>query len=117
MILANVESGTTECFDLDDPDQYRNLLDLISSGQVTALSLLQNGVQHALPLPKRFSRRPIFGAETIINGTKTPIGERIYAQADNVRISLSLTYRSKLVRCNLVRTGKMKYNPPTQGWG
>lgn len=110
MVIANTTEGSTLAFDLSVEAEYSSLLSLISSGRVTALAIHQNGVQHALPLPKKFRRRPQFGAERIFNGTKLPIGERIYAQAEDVRVTLTSSFKTKLVRCDLVKTGHMRYD-------
>lgn len=111
MVIANVSDGTTAKFDLSDAEQCRALLDLISSGRVSALSLHHDGTQHVLPMPRRFARKPLYAAEAVRNGTPEIIGERISVHAGDVRVSLTLTYKSKLVRCDLVRTGRMAYNP------
>lgn len=111
MVIANVSDGTTAKFDLSEPSQHQALLDLIASGRVSALSLHHNGSQNALPLPRRFHMKPLYGAEPVFNGGPLAVGERIYAQAGDVRVSLTATFKSKLVRCDLVRTGRMKYNP------
>lgn len=111
MVVANTRSGATFHFDLRDPDQLASLHTLLSQGTVTALSLQGEGHTTALPCPKRFKRRPEFGVELLTNGSNEPIGERIFVQADDTRVNLTLTFSSKLVRCDLVKTGRMLYNP------
>jgi len=110
MVIANTTAGSTHTFDLTAEADHQALLSLITSGKVTALALLQDGVQHALPLPKRFHKRPTFGAEVLRNGTEKPLGERIYVQVEDVRVALTSTFRTKLVRCDLVKIGYMRYD-------
>lgn len=111
MVIANLKDGTTQAYDLLEEDQFDQLDQLIQAGAITALSLHNSHTQHTLPLPKRFTPAPVFGVELLTNNHDKPVGERIFAQAENVRVSLTLTYTSKLVRCDLVKTGKMRYNP------
>lgn len=111
MVLANTASGLTHSFDLRDSQSLQDLLYLIRSKQVTAISITHNGVQQVLPIPKRFKDRPIFGAELVTNSDSAPIAERIYAQVGSVRVILTRTFSSKLVRTDLVRTGRQLYDP------
>lgn len=106
MVIANASDGSTSQFDLSESSQRRALASLLASGQVSALSILHSGTQHVLPLPRRF-RRPVYGAEPVFNGTLKVIGERIYVQAGDVRVSLTATFSGTVVRCDLVRTGRM----------
>ncbi len=115
MVVANTTSGATHSFDLRDPSSLRDLLTLIQSKQVTALAILNDGSQQVLPMPKRFKGKPAFGAELVTNGTKEPVAERIYAHVGEVRVSLTRTYKSKLVRCDLVRMGFQRYTPMHRG--
>lgn len=111
MVIANTTTGQTLQFDLVDDRQYRSLLSLLRSGKVTALALLQNSVQHTLTQPKGFSGNASFGVERIANGTSEPIAERVYIQAGETRVSLTHTFNSKLVRTDLVKTGKQRFDP------
>lgn len=119
MIIANTAKGTTHRFDLTETGQLEALEALIYSGQVTALSILHRGTQHALPLPKRFGKhgRPIFGAELLRNGVRMPdgspaaVGERISCQVGEIRVSLTSTFTGALVRCDVVRIGRQQYDP------
>ncbi len=113
MVIVNVSDGSTVRFDLSEPSQHQALTALIISGRVSALSILHNGTQHSLPLPKRF-KRPLYGAEPVSNGTPRVIGERIYIQAGDVRVSLTATFTGSVVRCDLVRTGRQRYSPPSK---
>lgn len=108
MVIANAQDGSTRAFDLTDPEARRDLAELIKSDQVTGLSLHFNGTQASLPAPRRF-KRPLFGFELIQNGKAQ--AERVFAQADGVRVTLTRTLTSKHVRCDLVRTGAQRYNP------
>lgn len=101
---------TTQLLTLQDNVADANQI-TFGPGEVTALSLQAEGHTTALPTPKQFKRRPEFGVELLTNGTPEPIGERIFVQAESVRASLTLTFKSKLVRCDLVKTGRMLYNP------
>jgi hypothetical protein len=112
MVIANASDGSTAAFDLTNATQLAALQALISSGLITALSLHSGGSQISLTLPKRFRRaRVAFGAELLRNGDARPIAERIYVQADDVRVTLTLSLKSRLIRCDLARTGRMLYNP------
>ena len=118
MVLANLSSGETRSFDLTKPDDCIDLDEMAVRGLVTGLSLSYGGMQHALPMPKRFRSR-VFGAEL------SEHVETIYCQADDVRISLSRSLVSPFVRCDLVRTGKQQFRAPRLdkrkrgdvGWG
>lgn len=111
MVIANTTTGQTLQFDLVDDHQYRSLLSLLRSGSVTALALLQNSVQHTLNAPKGFSGKPTFGAERITNGSNEAIAERVFIQAGELRVSLTHTFNSKLVRTDLRKTGKLRFDP------
>lgn len=110
--------GHTHQFDLTDSSQLEALSTLLRSGAVTALAILHRGVQTALPLPKRFGNRSVkFGADALRNGTRTSegtqaaIGERIWCQAGEVRVSLSATFTGALVRCDVLRIGRQQFDP------
>jgi hypothetical protein len=111
MVIVNTTQGTTLQFDLVDDHQYRSLLTFLRSGSVTALALLQNSVQHTLSLPNGFRGKPKFGVERVINGSSKPIAERVYLQAGEMRVSVTHTFNSKLVRTDLVKTGKQRFDP------
>ncbi len=111
MVIVNTTKGQTLQFDLLDDHQYRALLALLRSDSITALALLQSSVQHTLSLPRGFRAKPTFGVERITNGTSEPIAERIYLQAGETRVSLTHTFNSKLVRTDLVKTGKQRFDP------
>lgn len=109
MVVANTARGLTSSFDLTQPASFTALCDLLASGQVTALSILRDGTQHTLTSP-RGVRSHIFGAEPIVNGGGVVVGERVFLQAGEVRVTLSATFNGNVVRTDLVRTGTMKYN-------
>jgi hypothetical protein len=111
MVIVNTLSGATYTFDLRDSQSLEDLLYLIRSNLVTALSIINDGVQQVLPVPKRFSTKPVFGVELVANGSNSPIAERVYAQVSDIRVSLTRTFSSKLVRVDLVRTGKRLCGP------
>ena len=115
MVVANTTSGATHSFDLRDPSSMRDLISLIQSNQVTALAILNDGAQQVLPMPKRFRGTPSFGVELVSNGKQEPIAERVYAHVGDIRVSLTRTYKSKLVRCDLVRMGFQRYSPTARG--
>jgi hypothetical protein len=110
VVLANVKDGSTCTFDLTEPDDQQALADLIRDELITGLSLHSNGHTASLPAPRRF-KRPLFGFDLLSNGKAQ--AERIFAQADGVRVSLTRTLTSKHIRCDLVRTGALRYNPAT----
>lgn len=111
MVIVNTTAGKTLHFDLVDDHQYRSLLSLLRSDSITALALLQNSVQHTLSQPIGFRAKPSFGVERIMNGTNKPIAERIYLQAGEMRVSVTHTFNSKLVRTDLTKTGKQSFDP------
>ena len=111
MVIVNFKDGRTEHFDLRDPTQSENLQAILQTTTVSALSLHHNKVQNSLNLHKRFRPDPVFGAELLMNGSDKPVGEKIFAQAGDVRVSVTLLYESTLMRCDLIHTGRMKYNP------
>lgn len=118
MVLANTAQGETRQFDLTDGVQLRALTALIYSGHVTALAILSRGVQHTLPPPKRFgNRKAIYSADVLRNGTRMPdgsqaaIGERVSYQVGEVRVSLTATFSGSLVRCDVIRIGRQRFDP------
>lgn len=116
MVVVNTSSGSTRVYDLRDEESLPDLLLLLSSNQVTALSILHDGMQHVLPQPKKFRAKPNFGVELVSNGDNSSlIAERIYSQVGDVRVSVTRTFASKLVRTDLVRIGKQLYNPLSRG--
>lgn len=115
MVVANTISGATFTFDLRDPDHLDRLSTLLRGREISALSLRGEGCVMALPCPKKFKRHPAYGVELVLNGSDEPIGERIFAQADDVRVTLTLSYKTNFARCDLVRTGRMLYNPVMVG--
>lgn len=110
MIFANLKNGSTSSFDIFSQNDFDQLSELLSTGNITALSLHHNKIHHILPLPKRFKTKPIFGFDCIFDLSHKPVGELIFVQADNVRVNLTLTYKNSLIRCDLVKTGLMRYN-------
>ncbi len=109
MVIANTARGLTYSFDLTCPEDFNALQALLDANQITALTLVREGTRYALPTPQRF-RRLIFGAELIATKAEGVIGERIFVQADNVRVSLSVLFHSDLIRADLVNTGTLRYN-------
>lgn len=110
MILANRIDGTTLKCDLANGADRTELFSSIRAGKVTALSILSNGSRYSLPSPTKFSRPLVFSADLLSSGDKV-FGERISVQADNVRVSVSLLYSDASIRVDLVKTGRMQYNP------
>jgi len=110
MVLANTSDGLTERFLLSDAEQSKTFFRLVASGKVTALSILHDGIRHSLPIPKRFKGRVVWGAGLIFDGLEL-LGECVYAQVESVRVTMTLLYASGCARCDLVRTGSMRYNP------
>jgi hypothetical protein len=115
MIVANTNQGTTLTFDLTLPNSQEELNQLLNSGIVTALSIQKNGMQHALVMPKGFKGPLVFGANPIID-KDTMIGELIYVQAYDVRLSLSSTFAGNLIKSSLVHTGIMRYHSHKGGY-
>lgn len=118
MIIANTAKGQTHHFDLTDDAQLNALIVLLQLGTVTALSILHHGNQTVLPTPKRFGTRSIkFGAEVLCNGilmaegVQKAIGEKIWCQAGEIRVSLVSTFTGDLVRCDIVRIGRQQFDP------
>ena len=107
VVIANAQDGSTCTFNLTDPADRRALADLIRSDLVTGLSLHFNGSIVSLPAPRRV-KRPQFGFE-LVEGRS--LAERVFCQAGDVRVSLTRTLISKHVRCDVVRTGQMRYDP------
>lgn len=110
MVIANTARGLTSSFDLTQAESFAALCDLLASGQVTALSILRDGTQHTLTSP-RGMRGHVFGAEPVLNGGGAVVGERVFLQAGDVRVTLSATFGGNVVRTDLVRTGVMRYHP------
>jgi hypothetical protein len=106
VVIANVRDGSTCIFDLINPEDRQSLAGLIRAELVTGLSLHFGGTVASLPAPRRF-KQPQFGFELAAGGR----AERVFCQAEGVRIALTRTLISKHVRCDLVRTGAMRYNP------
>lgn len=111
MVIANTSDGSSCSFDISDPTEFHKLRKLIQTGQVTALSLLHEGMRCCLPPPKKFKKRPLYGIESITDKNYGVIGEKIFSQADDIRVNLTLTFNSKFIRCDLVRIGSMRYSP------
>ena len=109
MVLVNTSRGETFSFDLSLSEDTFALQNLFTREKVTALSLVHCGTRYALPLPRRF-RRPLFGAEPIVKHGEI-IGERIFVQADPVRLNLSSLFSSNIIRADLVLTGSLRYYP------
>jgi len=105
VVLANLANGHTRAFDLQEPESHEALDELIREGSVRGMAILFNGSQTVLPVPRRF-REHYFGAE-LVGGN----AERIFCQADNVRVTLTRSITSVLVRCDLIRVGRNRYNP------
>ena len=110
MVLANVLDGSTCKFDLTSQSDADKLGLLLTSGKVTALSILCDNQTLVLTRPTRFHNEPILGAELLRDRAGQPVGESIYAQAGDVRASITKTFQSRLARYDLVRTGTMQYN-------
>lgn len=110
MVVANTARGLTSSHDLTQPESLAALRDLLDAGQVTALSIVRDGVQHALTAP-RGAGRFVFGADPIVDSSDTVVGERVFVQAGDVRAIVSATFGSSIVRTDLVRTGAMRYAP------
>jgi hypothetical protein len=113
VVIANSSDGKTHTFDLTDDEQRARLVAMIKSDQITGLSIHHDGALNSLPAPKRFHEQPTFGFELLGDGD--PVAERIFCQADGVRVMLTRSYKSQHVRCDLVRTGRMRYNPGANG--
>lgn len=111
MVIANISNGSSGSFDITNSTEFCKLRDLIFTGQVTALSLLHDGIRCCLPLPKKFRKKPLYGIELITDKNHGVIGEKIFSQADDIRVNLTLTFNSRFIRCDLVRIGSMRYNP------
>jgi hypothetical protein len=111
MVVVNTSDGITRSFDLRINSDLAGVLSLIRSNSITALAILHNQVQQVLPLPKRFGRNVTFGVELVKNRDNDPLAERIYLQANDVRINLTRTFKSKLIRTDMIRTGKLRFDP------
>jgi hypothetical protein len=110
VIIANLSDGATRPFDLNDPEDRTVLEDLAATNRVRALSILQQGVQHALPAPKRLLP-VLFGAELVFRDSGPAVGERVFCQAGTVRVSLTYFFGGSLVRCDVVKTGRQRFRP------
>jgi hypothetical protein len=110
MILANTVDGLTLSFDLRDAIALSEIRSLLRTGRVTALTVSCHHTQQVLTVPKRFRAKPVFGVELVSNGDNSPIAERVYVQVDDIRVTLTRTFASKLIRCDLSRIGRMRYD-------
>jgi len=109
MIIANTRGGQSLSCDLAAD---RSELDsLLASDQITALSITHNGVRHSLPRPKRFGCPVVFGAELMTASSGEVVGETVFAHVGEARVTLSVSYNGKVVRSDLVRLGRIRYNP------
>lgn len=113
MVIANLRDGTTFKCDIASRQDCTYLSGLLQKNKITGLSLLNHGVQNTLPKPSRFRESAIFGFESILD-SNVIIGERIFVQAGKVRVVLTTTFKTKLVRCDLINTGQMKFYPEMQ---
>lgn len=111
MILATLASGSTVSCDPTDKRQLGDLRESIRKGVVTSLTLWYQGVRNALPKPRRFTQPHIFGVEVVTHRKSGEvIGERIFAHVGALRVTLTLTYATKMVRTDLERLGRMRYD-------
>ena len=116
MLKVNLSNGESHHFDLREDEDARRWHDLArdSSFQrdITALTIVLNGVQYSLPRPAGFD--PIFlFAELVEPEPERRIkgGERILAHAGEVGIVLMAHAEQRAVRVNVTRQGKQRYNP------
>ena len=109
MVLINTKDGATHRFDLALDGDYRLARRLVRRQDVTALSLLCAGVQQALTAPREFQDRAYYGLGRI-ERLGAVSGERIFVHVGCVRVSLTSSFKSKLIRCDLVRMGAISYN-------
>lgn len=108
--MVNTSDGLTRSFDPRLPAELRALRQLLQCRSVTGLSLQTDTSVNALPRPKAFHGQVVFTAEALEGDDGQALGERVTAYAGDVRLSLSWTYGSKLVRSELVRVGALKYS-------
>ena len=109
MVLINLADGSTQTVDVSAVLGLSLASSLLASGKVTGLVLRQDGTQHALTMPRRFRSSVVYFVEQIRDQAGVVIGERIAVQADDVRLSLTATYASRMIRTDLVKTGSMRY--------
>jgi len=104
MILVNTPDGITTSINvLDTPTS-------ILLSDVTGISILKDGINIALPLPKKFTTKPKIYISSL-KKDEVIIGEVVDVRVDGILISLTNTFDSKHVRLNIVRQGVMRYAP------
>ena len=113
---VHLRSGETLQFDLKDEQQARAWLDRARTHafqkEITALTILQSGVQYSLPCPKNLD--PVFlYAEVVAADAERKVkgGERIIAQAGEVSVAVMVHAAQRAVRVDVTRIGKRTYNP------
>jgi hypothetical protein len=111
MIIANLTNGQSVSFNITVEHEFNKLKQHIKKGRISALALHCNGVRTCLPPPKKIKPKPVYGVEVLKNSKGASIGEVIYTQAGNVRVCLTSTFNSSVIRCDLLKTGLMRFNP------
>lgn len=111
-VIINAADGHTHRLDLTDSDHLRIARSLIRQGQVRAMAVAHNGTQHVLRPPRKFGReRCHYGAELMLDKDKQAVGERVWCQIGQTRVSLHHTFTSSVFVCEVVRTGRLMFRP------
>jgi len=118
MLKVHLADGKTLSFELGDEKQKEEWTRLAASSAfqctIRGVALLHNRTLHTMPLPKQFKNLR-FSAELLKyrdgSGEKVS-GERVVCQADMVRVSITAYYTQtpKMVRIDVVRSGRQRYD-------
>lgn len=118
MLKVHTTDGLTTRIDLDDPVQAKEWLSRLRQKEfqqcITALTIVDKGVQYSMVRPKGFSR-VFFFAELVEADPELKIkgGERITAQMDETKISVMVHHSQRAARVSAIKTGKIRFNPLT----
>jgi hypothetical protein len=118
VLKVHLADGRTLSFELGDEAQRgaweRSAQSSTFQSTIRGVALLHNRTLHTLPLPKQFKSLR-FSAELITSkgeGGERVTGERVVCQADAVRVSITAYYTQtpKMVRVDVARTGRMRFD-------
>jgi len=121
VLLVNLASGDTVTFDFDDPVARAKWEEFRRSQytDITGMALKIDGVQYALPLPRKRFERVYCDAGPVEHWDKSGriIGDRLIVFADDI-VATVLCYRSdrpRMVRFSIERLGRPVYLPGLEG--
>lgn len=116
MLKVNLSTGESLHFDLTNEESAlewnERARDTRFQQQITALTLILNGVQYSLPRPSNLTPTFLF-AENIPPDPSAKIkgGERILAHAGDIGVVLTAHASQRALRVNVTRQGKQRFNP------